>query len=154
MKRFLLLLVILIVLAPLVAILYSGAPLTTSPGLFTRVLYYLTENEAATEQASAWPEREPLQVRRPPEQVYQATRATVGAMDWQVSAENPGEFTIHAVASTPLLEFKDDVRIRLETLDNGATLVHVRSASRVGQVDFGRNSARLLRFREALERRL
>lgn len=154
MKRFLLLLIVLIVLAPLVAIFYSGAPLTASPGLFTRVHYYLTENEAATEQASAWPEREPLQARRPPEQVYQAVRATVSAMDWQVSAENPGDFTIHAFASTPLLAFKDDVRIRVETLDDGGTLVHVHSASRVGKVDFGRNSARLLRFRETLSRRL
>lgn len=54
----------------------------------------------------------------------------------------------HAVYSTRLLKFADDVEFRL---DAASMVIHVRSASRVGRSDLGANRARIedLRLRWA-----
>jgi uncharacterized protein (DUF1499 family) len=46
----------------------------------------------------------------------------------------------HAVFTTRLLRFRDDVELRL---DADARVIHVRSASRVGSSDFGANRKRI-----------
>lgn len=56
---------------------------------------------------------------------------------------------IKTVFVTPILRFKDDVEFLLA--ENGRTL-HVRSASRVGRSDFGKNRSRIESMRKAIER--
>ncbi len=46
----------------------------------------------------------------------------------------------HFVFRTPFLRFRDDLELRL---DEGASVIHVRSASRIGQSDFGANRERV-----------
>ncbi|MEL6714840.1 MAG: DUF1499 domain-containing protein [Planctomycetota bacterium] len=53
---------------------------------------------------------------------------------------------LHAVFTTRILRFRDDVELRL---DEAARVVHVRSASRLGYSDLGANRARVERLREA-----
>jgi uncharacterized protein (DUF1499 family) len=53
----------------------------------------------------------------------------------------------HVEFVTPYLRFRDDVEL---LLDPGAGLVHVRSASRVGYSDFGKNRARVEELRALL----
>lgn len=52
---------------------------------------------------------------------------------------------IEAVAETRLMRFQDDIVIRLVQANEG-TRVDIRSASRVGQHDFGANAARIKRL--------
>jgi uncharacterized protein (DUF1499 family) len=47
---------------------------------------------------------------------------------------------LHAVATTPLMRFKDDLEF---LLDADAKLIRFRSASRLGKSDLGKNRARL-----------
>ncbi len=47
---------------------------------------------------------------------------------------------LYAQMSTPLLKFTDDVEFYL---DEAASVIHVRSASRIGRKDFGVNRARV-----------
>lgn len=49
--------------------------------------------------------------------------------------------------------FKDDVSVAIEAQSDSSVL-HVRSASRVGESDLGVNRRRVLRFFEALEEEL
>jgi uncharacterized protein (DUF1499 family) len=58
----------------------------------------------------------------------------------RVSVEEVGDAYVHAVFTTRLLRFRDDVELRL---DREAGVVHVRSASRVGYSDLGANQARI-----------
>ncbi|MFW5734167.1 MAG: DUF1499 domain-containing protein [Oceanidesulfovibrio sp.] len=58
-----------------------------------------------------------------------------------------GDEKIHAVFKTSLLGFKDDVTF---LLDAEGSIVHVRSASRLGWFDFGANRDRVERIRKAL----
>ncbi|MCS4503284.1 hypothetical protein KBTX_04056 [wastewater metagenome] len=159
MTRFLgkalLVLVVLAVIAPAAAIVYSGAPLTAPPGIVTRVVFYLTDNRVSTVSGSAWPERQPMEVSSPPDQTFAAARRTVRALGWQVISMSHGGHRLSAVDRTPLLGFEDDVSLRVEAEDeSGRSVVHLRSASRVGQADFGRNTARIVAFRQALRKRL
>jgi uncharacterized protein (DUF1499 family) len=54
---------------------------------------------------------------------------------------------LYAQSTTALLKFTDDVEF---ALDAGAGLIHVRSASRLGQKDFGVNRARIEQIRKAI----
>lgn len=54
---------------------------------------------------------------------------------------------LHMEFATPVLQFKDDVEFFLDT--NSRTL-HVRSASRVGYSDLGKNRERVEQLRELL----
>jgi uncharacterized protein (DUF1499 family) len=56
---------------------------------------------------------------------------------------------LHAVYETPLMRFVDDVELRL---DENNQVIHVRSASRVGNSDLGANRKRVARIRAAFEK--
>lgn len=57
---------------------------------------------------------------------------------------------IHAVFTTPLMRYRDDVELEL---DRAAGLIRVRSASRVGYGDMGVNRERVESLRAALAER-
>ncbi|MEL6906737.1 MAG: DUF1499 domain-containing protein, partial [Planctomycetota bacterium] len=70
----------------------------------------------------------------------------VGLLDSRARvAARDGDW-VHAVFTTRILRFRDDVELRL---DEAARVVHVRSASRLGYSDLGANRARVERLREA-----
>lgn len=54
---------------------------------------------------------------------------------------------LHAEYTTPLLRFVDDVEF---LLDEDASVIHVRSASRVGRSDLGANRQRIEELRQKL----
>jgi len=56
---------------------------------------------------------------------------------------------LHAVYETPLMRFVDDVELRL---DENNQVIHVRSASRVGNSDLGANRKRVARLRAAFDK--
>ena len=88
--------------------------------------------------------------------VYSAAAEAIASMPhWQLVESGSGEAgtAIHAVRTTRLLRFKDDVRIRLEPAGKG-TIVHVRSASRVGRIDFGQNARNIEELFAALDARI
>ena len=62
--------------------------------------------------------------------------------------------TAEAVASTRLLGFKDDVSIHVQAQAGDASLVHMRSRSRLGRGDFGTNARRIRVFQGALAERV
>lgn len=61
-----------------------------------------------------------------------------------------GDSEAHAVFDSGLFGFRDDVHVRL---DPAASVIHVRSSSRVGHSDMGVNRARIEALREAFGER-
>lgn len=147
-------LLILLVAAVAGALATSGAPLMTSPGLFPRVFTYLTENRVNTQLLSAFPERELTTYRRPPEAVLDAAVAVARARGWAIRRLDREAKTLHAVASTPVWGFRDDVTVTVTTTETGASALHITSASRIGRGDLGANTARLIALRQGIEARL
>lgn len=56
---------------------------------------------------------------------------------------------LHAVFTTPLMGFRDDLELLVDT-DNPGQL-QVRSSSRIGRKDFGKNRQRVEKLRQALK---
>lgn len=60
----------------------------------------------------------------------------------------------HAVFRIPLFGYLDDVNIQLEGIKSGKTIVHMRSASRIGYSDLGVNRMRVKKMRSEYVRSL
>jgi uncharacterized protein (DUF1499 family) len=108
-------------------------------------------------QLAAYPDIKPLLVARPLGDVYSAVRETVKALSWKVIDEQPPELAktgyIEAVDRTFIFGFTDDVAIRI-TGSAKAARVDIRSSSRFGQHDLGRNAQRIRRFMAEVKDRL
>jgi len=89
------------------------------------------------------------------DRVYSAAEALVKDRGWRVvesytPVEGEGVGTIEAVARTLLFAFLDDVAIRVVPTTDGA-IVDMRSASRIGEHDFGQNARRIKEFLSDLD---
>ncbi|EQD71550.1 membrane protein containing DUF1499 [mine drainage metagenome] len=105
----------------------------------------------ATVQSVYYPDIRPLIFKgRNPTQVYAAALAIMHRRGWTVAFASPGTGRIEAVARTAWFGFKDDVALRIEAVPSG-TRVDMRSESRIGLSDIGRNAERVHRFLHALQ---
>lgn len=105
-----------------------------------------------TQQLKAYPELKTQLFAQPIDQVYQAAIDTVDALGWERVTQNALPHTIEATDTTLWFGFKDDVVIRLQAKDDD-TLVDIRSKSRVGKSDLGKNAERIQTFIDALRER-
>jgi uncharacterized protein (DUF1499 family) len=111
--------------------------------------------EAADIQIAAYPEITGRRYSASPEDVLKAVDKIVADRKWRIVSHPPLvdgelEYTLEAVASTPLLGFPSDIAIRL-TDEGESTYVDMRSASRYGRDDFGDNARRISDFFGALD---
>jgi len=108
-------------------------------------------------QAAAYADLKPLQVPRPPADVYSAVRETVKQLKWKVIGEQAPAASktgyIEAVDRTWLFGFTDDVAIRV-TGSPKAAKIDIRSSSRFGLHDLGRNARRIRLFLSLVKGRL
>lgn len=109
--------------------------------------------DVADAQRAGYPELGPASFDRSASAVFDAAVATVDSMGWERVAAVPEDGRIEATDTTLWYGFKDDVVIRLRETPDG-TRVDVRSKSRVGGSDLGKNAARIDEYLRALERRL
>jgi uncharacterized protein (DUF1499 family) len=63
----------------------------------------------------------------------------------------PDELFVSAVYKIPLFGFRDDVTVRVVPAEKGASVLFIRSASRVGHSDFGVNRRRVNRILRKLK---
>lgn len=103
----------------------------------------------AREQRQAYPDIKPLQLHVSPQRAFAAALEVAKSMGWQIVAAAPQAQRIEATATTFWFGFKDDVVIRIRAAEPGAR-VDVRSVSRVGVSDLGKNAERIRRFSDQL----
>ncbi|MGO9545458.1 MAG: DUF1499 domain-containing protein [Rhodomicrobium sp.] len=108
-------------------------------------------------QMAAYPDIKALIVSRPLVDVYSAVRETVKALNWKVIDEQAPEGGrtgyMEAVDRTWIFGFTDDVAIRV-TGSARAAKIDIRSSSRFGQHDLGRNARRIRLFLGEIKSRL
>ncbi len=97
------------------------------------------------QQLAAYPDLTTIESPRSYANSYNLALTTARALDWDVVREDSNSGYIEAVARTPIMQFKDDVVIRVRTNAEGS-LVDLRSASRVGISDLGANAKRIRAF--------
>jgi len=88
-----------------------------------------------------------------PGKAYQAALATARGMGWKIAAANPKSGHIEATATTAWFGFKDDIVINV-TAAGGGSVVNVRSESRLGLSDLGKNARRVKSYLHRLGHRL
>jgi uncharacterized protein (DUF1499 family) len=108
-------------------------------------------------QTAAYPDIKPLFIQRPIVDVYTIVRDAVKALNWKVVDEQTPEAAkngyMEAVARTLLFGFTDDVAIRVTALPKG-TRIDIRSSSRFGGHDLGRNAQHIRSFTREVRVRL
>ncbi len=77
-----------------------------------------------------------------------------GIRGWSLASSNDQAGSIHAESTTLVFRFVDDVRVHIGLDENGQTRVDIRSASRKGSGDLGRNRRTVGRFLRRLDKRL
>ena len=121
-------------------LLLNRPPLLAPPGPVERLKTYLTTNVAETQEGDVFPElRSPLFATEP-KATQDAVLAAMRSLGWREVQVIDGE--VRAVAVSALFRFRDDVTVRLEATEGG-TLLHARSASRIGKGDLAANAKHL-----------
>ena len=108
-------------------------------------------------QKAAYPDLRPLYVNRGLDDTYEMALETLKKMRFQIVAETaPGARRaglIEAVDRTLVIGFYDDVIVRVAG-EQGRSRIDVRSASRFGAHDLGRNSNRVRRVLSEIQARV
>lgn len=110
-------------------------------------------SETADQQREAYPGIQTLVLTNDYERVFQAALTVVNDMGWQLVASDLAEGRIEATDTTFWFGFKDDVVIRL-TREADRVHVDVRSKSRVGRSDVGKNADRIDTFLQQVRKAL
>lgn len=108
--------------------------------------------EVARQQRNAYPDIQTLEFSQPADSTFREALAVAKDMGWEIVAADPEAGRIEATATTFWFGFKDDVVIRVESMADGSRL-DIRSKSRVGRSDVGKNAARIREFTGAIKNR-
>ncbi|MBI1212990.1 MAG: DUF1499 domain-containing protein [Alphaproteobacteria bacterium] len=99
----------------------------------------------AEEQQKAYPEIQTFNSASPPAELFDKAKKVATDMGWQIVAAEPTEGRIEATDTTMWFGFKDDVVIRI-VADGSGSKLDIRSMSRVGKSDLGKNAMRIRDF--------
>lgn len=107
--------------------------------------------------ADTYADLKPLVIKRPVEETFDIVLDAVKRMRFEIVGEEPPNRTragtIEAVDRTMVIGFYDDVAIRVAGTSQHSR-IDVRSASRYGAHDFGRNASRMRRILTELKSRI
>ncbi len=154
-KRIVLAVLALIVLA--VALLAGGVmgndlPLNEPPGSFVRLYTYLNTHVAETRPGSPFPELRPRHYSLAADELYGKVKEAIARLPrWSIAESSDDKRELHAVVTSRLFRFKDDVTVSVAPEPGGRPAVLVKSVSRVGQGDLGANTRHVLDLYAALE---
>jgi uncharacterized protein (DUF1499 family) len=103
--------------------------------------------EVAANQRAVHPEVQPIMSELPREQAFARALEVAEDMGWDIVSQDASAGVIEAVDTTTFFRFKDDVVIRLRPNGQGSR-IDLRSRSRVGLSDLGKNAARIMQYAE------
>ncbi|MBP6010929.1 MAG: DUF1499 domain-containing protein [Alphaproteobacteria bacterium] len=103
------------------------------------------------EQQKGYPDIQPLVIDGvAPADLFKRAEATAKTMGWEIVATEAAEGRIEATDTTAWFGFKDDIVIRITAQGTGSRL-DIRSMSRVGKSDIGKNADRIRKFLAAVK---
>lgn len=102
-------------------------------------------------QAEAYPDIVPIESEMTPDDAFRRSAAIADRFGWAIVTLDADQGLIEATDTTFWYGFKDDVIIRIRRKGSGS-VIDVRSLSRVGGSDLGKNADRIRAFRDRLGR--
>lgn len=106
--------------------------------------------DAAKQQRRAYPDLQTLYYAQSKSDLLEAAQQAAKDLGWQIVNVDEDRGLIEATDATVWFGFKDDVVIRIEDTQN-QRVIDIRSKSRVGGSDLGKNAERIERFIERLD---
>ncbi len=101
----------------------------------------------ATVHQDAYPDIRSVRIDQPVAVVIEKAKRLAEDRGWDVVSVDPAAGNLEATATVSLFRFKDDVVIRARAAENGAaSIIDMRSVSRVGVHDLGANAKRVRQF--------
>lgn len=108
-----------------------------------------TDRRAEAVNAGICPEARAVVLPVPPAQAYASVKAAVRDADLAVVTDDPASGVLEATHTSFWFEFKDDVLVRVRPEGQGSR-IDLRSVSRVGGSDLGKNCSRVTRLANRL----
>ncbi len=109
-----------------------------------------TGAKVAEQQRTAYPDLQTLTYTQSKSELIEASKQAIENLGWELVNIDADKGIVEATETTAWFGFKDDVIIRVADNDS-ERLVDIRSKSRVGQSDLGKNAARIHSFIEELD---
>lgn len=101
--------------------------------------------------SEGYPDIKPVTIAKPVADIVIDAEKLANQRDWNVAVANPETGHFEATASVSYIRFQDDVVLRVVPTEDGkASIVDMRSVSRVGVSDLGVNAKRVRSFLDAL----
>ena len=98
--------------------------------------------ETAIQQRKAYPNLKTLQYSQSKAELVAATTKAINNLGWDLVSSNVNNGLVEATDTTTWFGFKDDVVVRIK--DEGSQrIVDIRSKSRIGKSDLGKNAERI-----------
>lgn len=97
-------------------------------------------------QTKGYPDIRSIVVSESRDEVFEKAKAVSKQMGWKIKASDAEIGTIEATDTTFWFGFEDDIIIRLRDSEGGGTLIDIRSLSRIGKSDIGKNAERIRSF--------
>jgi uncharacterized protein (DUF1499 family) len=102
--------------------------------------------EVAAKQRAAYPDIAPIASALPPGKAFERALDVARGLGWKIADASPADGRIEATDTTRLLRFRDDVVVRVAPAAGETSRLDLRSASRVGVSDLGKNAERIREF--------
>jgi uncharacterized protein (DUF1499 family) len=102
------------------------------------------------QQRAAYPDVQPATLVEPADTAFKRALNAAHDLGWQIVATVPNEGRIEATDTTIWFGFKDDIVVRVTPTDGGSR-IDVRSVSRLGEGDLGKNAARIRAYLRRLQ---
>jgi uncharacterized protein (DUF1499 family) len=99
----------------------------------------------AMKQLQAYPDIKPLVLEIPSDQAFDAALRTARKLGWDIINADKKDGRIEATDTTFWFGFTDDIVIRV-TSAGQRSIIDIRSESRVGRSDLGKNAERIRKF--------
>ncbi|WP_352259828.1 DUF1499 domain-containing protein [Psychrobacter sp. TB55-MNA-CIBAN-0194] len=107
--------------------------------------------EAAEQQRTAYPDLQTLTYSQSKSELVEASKQAIENLGWELINTDADKGIVEATETTAWFGFKDDVVVRV-TDNDSERLVDIRSKSRIGKSDLGKNAARIHSFIEELDK--
>lgn len=102
--------------------------------------------------AAAYGDLKTVRIAKAPAQVITDAARIAKENGWEIALNDPAAGKLEATASVSFIRFHDDIAVRATSADNGtASIVDVRSVSRIGVSDMGVNAKRIRSFLAQLQ---
>jgi uncharacterized protein (DUF1499 family) len=105
--------------------------------------------EFAPQQKAAYPDLAPLRLEATLAETTRRAEAAIGELGWEITNSDPSGGTLEVTKTSGIFRFVDDIAIRLRP-DGTATIVDVRSKSRLGRGDLGANAGHIRAFQDLM----